>query len=76
MKAAKVAGDLTTYTLDEPGRKLKVVWNAKLQLPVRVESNDESSRRQTTVQVLGAPASLPWDKLQGFTQKDYSDYLD
>ena len=55
---------------------LKVVWNTKLQLPMRVESTDATSRRQTVVQVLGAPASRPWDKLQGFTQKDYSDYLD
>ena len=76
MKAGPVAGDLTTYTLAEKDRLLKVVWNTKLQLPMRVESSDAGSRRQTVVQVLGAPASRPWDKLQGFTQKDYSDYLD
>ena len=76
MKAAKPAGDLTTYTLDKPDGKLKVVWNAKLQLPVQVESSDTISRRQTRVQVLASPVSLPWNKLQGFTQKDYSDYLD
>ena len=76
MKAGPVAGDLTTYTLAEKGRMLKVVWNTKLQIPLRVESSDAGSRRQTVVQVLGAEASRPWDKLQGFTQKDYSDYLD
>ena len=76
MKAGPVVGDLTTYTLVEKDRMLKVVWNAKLQIPMRVESSDASSRRQTVVQVLGAPASRPWDRLQGFTQKDYSDYLD
>lgn len=76
MKAGPVAGDLVTYTLAEKDRILKVVWNTKLQLPMRVESSDASSHRQTIVQVLGAPASRPWDRLQGFTQKDYSDYLD
>ena len=76
MKAGPVAGDLATYTLAENDRLLKVVWNTKLQIPMLVESSDASSRRQTVVQVLGAPASLPWDKLQGFTRKDYSDYLD
>ena len=76
MKAGPVAGDLTTYTLVEKDRMLKVVWNAKLQIPMRVESSDASSHRQTVVRVLGAEASRPWDKLQGFTQKDYSDYLD
>lgn len=76
MKAGPVAGDLTTFTLTEKDRMLKVVWNTKLQLPMRVESSDAGSRRQTVVQVMGAPASRPWDKLQGYTQKDYSDYLD
>ena len=76
MKAGPVTGDLTTYTLAEKDRLLKVVWNTKLQLPMRVESSDASSRRETVVQVVGGPASRPWDKLQGFTQKDYSDYLD
>ena len=59
MKATKAEGDLTTYTLDKPDGKLRVAWNAKLQLPVRVESSDKSSRRQTRVQVLASPASLP-----------------
>lgn len=76
MKAGRVVGDLTTYTLAEKDCMLKVVWNAKLQVPVLVESSDKSSRRQTVVQVLGIAASRPWDKLQGFTQKDYTDYLD
>ena len=76
MKAGPTVGDLTPYTLAEKDRNLKVVWNAKLQVPMLVESSDKSSRRQTVVQVLGTPASRPWDKLQGFTQKDYSDYLD
>ena len=76
MKAGPVAGELATYTLAEGNRWLKVVWNTKLQLPMRVESSDASSRRETVVQVLGGPASRPWEKLQDFTQKDYSDYLD
>ena len=73
---ATTTGDLITYTLAEKDRSLKVVWNPKLQLPVRVESSDKNSRRQTLVQVISTSASLPWEKLQGFTQKDYSDYLD
>ena len=76
MKTGPASGDLTTYTLAEKDRILKVVWSTKLQIPMRVESSDASSRRQTEVQLLGAQTSRPWDKLQGFTQKDYSDYLD
>ena len=76
MKAGAAAGDLTTYTLAEKGRHVKIVWNSKLHIPALVESSDPSSRRQTTVQVLQSASSRPWDQLQGFTQKDYSDYLD
>ena len=76
MKASATARDLTTYTLNEKGRAVKVVWNSKLQMPVSVESNDKTSRRQTLVQVVSSAPARPWDKLKGFTQKDYSDYLD
>ena len=76
MKAGAVSGDLTTYTLAEKGRNVKVVWNTKLRIPMLVESSDPSSRRQTTVQVLPAASSRPWDQLHGYAKKDYSDYLD
>ena len=76
MKPVGVAGDLTTYVQTEQDRSVKVVWNSKLQMPVSVESNDKTSRRQTLVQVVSSPPARPWEKLQDFTQKDYSDYLD
>ena len=76
MKPVGVAGDLTTYVQTQQDRSVKVVWNSKLQMPVSVESNDKTSRRQTLVQVVSSSPARPWDKLQGFTQKDYSDYLD
>ena len=76
MKPVGVAGDLTTYVQTEQDRSVKVVWNSKLQMPVSVESNDKTSRRQTLVQVVSSAPARPWDKLKGFTQKDYSDYLD
>ena len=76
MKPVGVAGDLTTYVQTQQGRSVKVVWNSKLQMPVSVESNDKTSRRQTLVQVVSSAPARPWDNLQGFTQKDYSDYLD
>ena len=76
MKAGAAAGDLTTYTLNEKDRTVKVVWNSKLQVPSLVESSDKTSRRQTVVQVVNSLPLRPWDKLEGFNQKDYSDYLD
>lgn len=76
MKASSASGDLTTYTLSEKGRNIKVVWNTKLQMPTLVQSWDKSSRRETAVQVTSSSAGLPWEKLRGFPSKDYSDYLD
>ena len=76
MKTGTVSGELTTYTLAEKGRSMKVVWNTSLRLAVLVESSDASSRRQTKVQVLRAAPSRPWDQLRGYAKKDYSDYLD
>ena len=76
MKAGVGAGDLTTYTLVEQDRTVKVIWNARLQIPVSVESADKNTRRETIVKVVKKSSSRPWDKLEGFTRKDYSDYLD
>ena len=76
MKTGPTAGDLTTYTLAENGRNLKVVWNAKLQMPTLVQSWDKSSRRETMVEVGEAPTGLPWEKVKAYSSKDYSDYLD
>lgn len=76
MKPGPASDDLTTYTLAEKGRTLKVVWNSRLKLPAVVESTDRTSQRYTVIQVLAIPPSRPWDGLQGFSQKEYSDYLD
>lgn len=76
MTAGRVVGDLTTYTLRDKNRDVKVVWNSKLQVPVLVETASGRSRRETVVKVLGPSAIRPWNKLKAFAQKDYSDYLD
>lgn len=76
MKAGPAKGELTTYTLAEKNRMLTVVWNRRLEVPMLVESSDGTSSRRTVVQVLAPPSARPWDRLRGFTQKDYADYLD
>ena len=76
MKPGATSNELTTYTLAEKGRSLKVIWNSRLKLPTLVESTDRTSQRQTVIQVLETSPSRPWDGLQGFAQKEYSDYLD
>jgi hypothetical protein len=63
MKPEPTSDDLTTYTLAEKGRSLKVVWNSRLKLPALVESKDRTSQRHTVVHVLGIPPARPWDGL-------------
>lgn len=69
-------GDLTTYTSQEPGRTLKVVWNQRLQYPVLVESTQGASSRKTAVQAQPPAATPPWNATRSYQKKDYSDYLD
>ena len=76
MTTGRVVGDLTTFTLRDKNRTVKVVWNSRLQVPILVETASGSSRRQTVVEVLGPSPARPWEKLKAFAQKDYSDYLD
>jgi hypothetical protein len=76
MKAGPASGDLTTYTLAEKDRSLKIVWNTRLQIPALVQSSDKNSQHDTVVEVVGKPATRPWNNTRGFVAKDYSDYLD
>lgn len=76
MKPGSTSDDLTTYTLVEKDRSMKVVWNSRLQLPALVESTDRNSQRRAVVQVLQTRPARPWDGVQGFSQKEYADYLD
>ncbi|MBK1683895.1 hypothetical protein CKO18_09990 [Rhodoferax fermentans] len=76
MNPGIASNDLTTYTLAEKGRSLKVIWNSMLKLPTLGESTVGTSQRHTVIQVQGISPSRPWDGLQRFAQKEYSDYLD
>jgi hypothetical protein len=76
MQRAGKKGDLTTYLSVDKTRKLKVVWNDKLNVPVLVESVSGASSKKTVVEVKPAARTLPWQVTQQYTRKDYSDYLD
>lgn len=58
--------------------KVLVLWDAKGQFPLRVESsNTQGTSRSVTVATREPlPATLPWSQLAGFKQKEYSDLLD
>ena len=65
-----------TYTSAKAGAKVTVRWSPKDGAPLAVESSTPTSQRKTTVQVLAKATQTPWQRTNGYTSKDYSDYLD
>ena len=57
---------------------VRVLWDDKGQYPRRVESSHArgTSRSVTVATPEALPKPLPWDRLQGYAQKEYSDLLD
>ena len=58
--------------------RVQVLWDEKERYPRRIESvNTGGTRRSAMVAIREAmPATMPWAKLTGYAQKEYSDLLD
>lgn len=58
--------------------KVLVLWDEKGQYPRRVESRSANGVSNSTLVVTREPmpATMPWSKLTGYAQKEYSDLLD
>ncbi|MBS0345091.1 MAG: hypothetical protein JSR69_01400 [Proteobacteria bacterium] len=58
--------------------RVQVLWDEKEQYPRRIESaNPAGTQRSTLIATREAmPARLPWTRLDGYVQKEYSDLLD
>jgi hypothetical protein len=55
---------------------VRVLWDAKREIPLQVLSQGVNGNRSTIVKVLHTAAKNPWDVAKTFAQKDYSDFLD
>ncbi|WP_373986851.1 hypothetical protein [Duganella sp. BuS-21] len=57
----------------------RVLWDDRKQIPLVMESGDKAAtffnRMELTVQPT-LTRELPWQKLKGYAQKEYSDFLD
>lgn len=73
-----VGGRGPWYQLKKGDTTVRVAWDQSGEFPRRVESANASGshRKLMVVSDLPAPKQLPWTKIQGFAQKEYSDYLD
>lgn len=63
---------------EDEGQYLRVLWSTRWELPLRIEAGSKDGRRVnlTEVQPGPLPASLPWDRLKGLPEKEYTDLLD
>ena len=67
------------YERSANGRSVKIQWDAKAEIPRRVESADRNGtfRRTMQAETIPAPNKAPWDETKsGYQSKEYSDYLD
>ena len=57
----------------------RVLWDEKLLIPLVIETGDQKNtffQRITVSPNPGLTKDLPWNHLQGYAQKEYSDFLD
>jgi len=57
----------------------RILWNDKLNIPLIIETGDIAGtflNRITVSPKTKLTQNIPWQRLQGFTQKEYSDFLD
>ena len=77
-RASTVAGARWREREDK-GLFERVLWDDKRQIPLVIESGDKAAtffnRVDMTVQA-GTSGELPWQRLKGYAQKEYSDFLD
>ena len=66
------------YETATGNRTVRVLWDEKAAIPLRVMSDDKSgaARKRMTAKDIAVPRGAPWALLSGYQQKEYSDYLD
>jgi hypothetical protein len=64
---------------EEKGLFERVLWDDQRQVPLVIESGDKAAtflnRMEIAVQP-GLTRDLPWQKLKGYAQKEFADFLD
>ena len=58
----------------------RVLWSAGRQVALRIDSRSDDGRTSRRVRLLPQPptpaAALPWRRLDGWTQREYDDFMD
>lgn len=56
--------------------KVRILWSAKYEIPLKVISQSRTATRTTTTKILSVAPTKPWQAVSKFATKDYSDFLD
>jgi hypothetical protein len=78
-KRAVPNADEHWHEIDKNGLFQRVLWHDKLHIPLLIETGDKAGtflQRTTLTPHTKLAQDLPWHHLQGYTQKEYSDFLD
>ena len=77
-QVSKVAG-ARWREAEKNGVFQRVLWDEKNQIPLIIESGDRANtfyRRVDVRQQASISKAQPWNKVQNYAQREYSDYLD
>jgi hypothetical protein len=76
-RASSVAG-ARWREREEGGVYQRVLWDEQRQIPLVIESGDKAGTfyRRMDVTAQAGVAEAPWKKLQGYAQREYSDFHD
>ncbi|KQQ47153.1 hypothetical protein ASF61_00380 [Duganella sp. Leaf126] len=63
---------------EDNGVYQRVLWDEQRQIPLTIESGDKAGTFYRRVDVTARPGATaaPWTRLQGYAQREYSDFLD
>jgi hypothetical protein len=67
------------HELDKNGLFQRVLWDEKMNIPLVIETGDKAGTFLQRIKVqrnAKLMKNLPWNMLQGYIQKEYSDFLD
>ncbi|MBI3479672.1 MAG: hypothetical protein HY016_04845 [Nitrosomonadales bacterium] len=76
---AAPAPDARWYGDEKNGIFQRVLWDEKKMIPLIAETGDRAGtffRRMEVKPQAALAKHMPWEKLQGYAQKEYADFLD
>ncbi|MBY0428230.1 MAG: hypothetical protein K2Q32_03325 [Alphaproteobacteria bacterium] len=76
---ASPVADARWYGDEKSGIFQRVLWDEKKMIPLIAETGDRAGtffRRMEVKSQADLVKHLPWEKLQGYAQKEYADFLD